>query len=407
MYDYNANSYNKITNQNRNYINDIHENNNLYNKDNLLSHNSYTNSMLPPNINQNIFNTQNYHLLSSYPNNLNYKYINNTPFNTQNSNQDGCQYNPNNEVINNENNLFRNISISPNDKNISVNSQISQEIDRQKIKFDEMVEKVKNNNNSELFEFDIKKYLPKDNFETTKTFRKYKDLIKPINNTNRNNYIGKKNNEFKDNYIRDNSLSEIPIRNDKNDNLFEDELSNFNLENKEINIINYNNIEKDKNDFELKSREQLKQNLLNNIDDLNLKENENIEINNKNFKENNLSNINAEENPNLEKLNQAVNNSINDIDINLKDEINTENIIKKPYYGVYYEKYSIENNEEINFKDEENMDENFDEVEKLNSELIKNYNNLNNINDYVWHCLDFNEEKPDIIFNEFFNNDNI
>ena len=407
MYDYNANSYNKITNQNRNYINDIHENNNLYNKDNLLSYNSYTNSMLPSNINQNILNTQNYQLLSSYPNNLNYKYVNNTPFNTQNSNQDGCQYNPNNDVINNENNLFRNISISPNDKNISVNSQISQEIDRQKIKFDEMVEKVKNNNNSELFEFDIKKYLPKDNFETTKTFRKYKDLIKPINNTNRNNYIGKKNNEFKDNYIRDNSLSEIPIRNDKNDNLFEDELSNFNLENKEINIINYNNIEKDKNDFELKSREQLKQNLLNNIDDLNLKENENIEINNKNFKENNLSNINTEENPNLEKLNQAVNNSINDIDINIKDEINTENIIKKPYYGVYYEKYSIENNEEINFKDEENMDENFDEVEKLNSELIKNYNNLNNINDYVWHCLDFNEEKPDIIFNEFFNNDNI
>ena len=407
MYDYNANSYNKITSQNRNYINDIHENNNLYNKENLLSHNSYTNSMLPSNINQNIFNTQNYQLLSSYPNNLNYKYINNTPFNTQNSNQDGCQYNPNNDVINNENNLFRNISISPNDKNISVNSQISQEIDRQKIKFDEMVEKVKNNNNSELFEFDIKKYLPKDNFETTKTFRKYKDLIKPINNTNRNNYIGKKNNEFKDNYIRDNSLSEIPIRNDKNDNLFEDELSNFNLENKEINIINYNNIEKDKNDFELKSREQLKQNLLNNIDDLNLKENENIEINNKNFKENNLSNINTEENPNLEKLNQAINNSINDIDINIKDEINTENIIKKPYYGVYYEKYSIENNEEINFKDEENMDENFDEVEKLNSELIKNYNNLNNINDYVWHCLDFNEEKPDIIFNEFFNNDNI
>ena len=407
MYDYNANNYNKITSQNRNYINDIHENNNLYNKENLLSHNSYTNSMLPSNINQNILNNQNYQLLSSYQNNLNYKYINNTPFNTQNSNQDGCQYNPNNDVINNENNLFRNISISPNDKNISVNSQISQEIDRQKIKFDEMVEKVKNNNNSELFEFDIKKYLPKDNFETTKTFRKYKDLIKPINNANRNNYIGKKNNEFKDNYIRDNSLSEIPIRNDKNDNLFEDELSNFNLENKEINIINYNNIEKDKNDFELKSREQLKQNLLNNIDDLNLKENENIEINNKNFKENNLSNINTEENPNLEKLNQAVNNSINDIDINIKDEINTENIIKKPYYGVYYEKYSIENNEEINFKDEENMDENFDEVEKLNSELIKNYNNLNNINDYVWHCLDFNEEKPDIIFNEFFNNDNI
>ena len=41
-----------------------------------------------------------------------------------------------------------------------------------------MVEKAKNINNSEIYEFDIKKYLPKDNFENSKTFRKYKDLIK-------------------------------------------------------------------------------------------------------------------------------------------------------------------------------------------------------------------------------------
>jgi membrane-bound lytic murein transglycosylase len=152
--------------------------------------------MIEPKTNQNLLNTQNYQLLSSYPNNLNYKYKNDTPFNPKNKEQNSIQndykYIPNNEINNNPKNLFPNILACPNDKNISLTSQISQEIDRQKLKFDEMVEKAKNINNSELFEFDLKKYLPKDNFENSKTFRKYKDLIKPNINSNRNNFFNKK-----------------------------------------------------------------------------------------------------------------------------------------------------------------------------------------------------------------------
>ena len=127
--------------------------------------------MIEPKINQNLFNSQNYpNLQSSSPNTLNYKYQNNTSF-KQNVNQDEYKYLPYN-----------------NDKNITLTSQISQEIDRQKIKFDEMIEKAKNINNSEIYEFDLKKYLPKDNFENSKTFRKYKDLIKPNIYSNRNNF---------------------------------------------------------------------------------------------------------------------------------------------------------------------------------------------------------------------------
>ena len=268
MNDYHNRNSNSITNLNGNYINNISENNNLYHKDNFTNNNYYSNSMIEPKTNKNILNIQNYQLLSSYPNNLNYQYKNNTPFNTQNYEQNS------NQNINDKN-LLQNILISPNEKNISLTSQISQEIDRQKIKFDEMVEKAKNINNSEIYEFDIKKYLPKDNFENSKTFRKYKDLIKPnVINSNRNNFFSKKNAEFKYNEIKDNSLSEIPFR---NDNLFEEELSNFNLENKDINVIDYNNNEKGENYLELKKQEQLKQNLIINLDN-NI--NNNIENNN-------------------------------------------------------------------------------------------------------------------------------
>ena len=404
-YDYNDSKYTKIISKNRNYINNTPENNNIYNKENFISNNFYSNSMIEPKSNQNLFNTQNYQLLSSYPNNLNYKYKNDTPFNPKNKEQNSIQndykYIPNNEINNNPKNLFPNILASPNDKNISLTSQISQEIDRQKLKFDEMVEKAKNINNSELFEFDLKKYLPKDNFENSKTFRKYKDLIKPNINSNRNNFFNKKNEVFKYNDIKDNSLSEIPIR---NDNLFEDELSNFNLDNKEINIIDYNNEnEKENNNLERNNQEQLKQNLLNNVDNYNSNDrNKNIDNNKNNSKDDNNI-INQQENHNKEKLNQVINCSHNNSG-NEFDNKNKSNNIKSPYYCIYYEKINIDNDEE-NIKDEEN--EEFNEIEKLNMRLNRENNNLKNINEFGWHCLDFSEEKPNNIFNEFFNDDEI
>ena len=365
-------------NQDRNFINNP-LNNNKYNiNSNLISNNLYSNSMLEPKMNNNLLNLQNYQLLSSYQNNLNYNYKEDTPFKQKNS--------------------------AINDKNISLTrSQISQEIDRQKNKFDEMVEKAKNISNSEIFEFDLKKYLPKENFEDTKTFRKYKDLIKPKNKIN-NNIDSNRNNLYKDNKdlnyddIRDNSLSEIPI---KNDNLFEDELSksglNFNLDNKEI-------IENERNNFDLNPN-QLKQNLMKNFDYYNSKDINNIHI------ENNKENLNQENNKNIEKglsnknkLNQIINSSPNLSDVNLKNKNGKENCIKKPYFCIYYEEI---NSEENKSKDEESDDENINDIEKLNLEFNKENKDNININDYIWNCLDFYEDKPETNFNNFFNNKEI
>ena len=121
-----------------------------------------------------------------------------------------------------------------------------------------MVERAKNLNNSENFEFDLKKYLPKEtSFENSKGLRKYKDLIKP-NNLNKYNCFSSRNNNFekklkneKFNYddIKDNSLSEIPI---KNENLFEDELSKSEL--------NFNIQSPCKNDLNNKANQENKQN---------------------------------------------------------------------------------------------------------------------------------------------------
>ena len=380
MNDYHNRNSNSITNLNGNYINNISENNNLYHKDNFTNNNYYSNSMIEPKTNKNILNIQNYQLLSSYPNYLNYQYKNNTPFNTQNYEQNS------NQNIN-EKNLLQNILISPNEKNISLTSQISQEIDRQKIKFDEMVEKAKNINNSEIYEFDIKKYLPKDNFENSKTFRKYKDLIKPnVINSNRNNFFSKKNAEFKYNEIKDNSLSEIPFR---NDNLFEEELSNFNLENKDINVIDYNNNEKGENYLELKKQEQLKQNLIINLDN-----NINNNIENNNIDE--LEEINKKD-----KLNKVKNSNQDNLDKNIECKMDDESNIIKPYFLIYHEQIDIDKKDDDNKTEENEYD---DEIERLNNKLINENNKMKHFNDFIWYCMDFKENKPENIFNDFFNN---
>ena len=80
------------------------------------------------------------------------------------------------------------------------------------------------------------------------------------------------------------------------------------------------------------------------------------------------------------------------------------NEIKKPYYLVFYERMNLD--EEGN-SNEESDEEQLDEIERQNEEFNKKNKDLNNINNFCWHCLDFIEEKPDKNFNEFFNNDNI
>ena len=78
--------------------------------------------------------------------------------------------------------------------------------------------------------------------------------------------------------------------------------------------------------------------------------------------------------------------------------------IKSPYYYVYFEKVNMENDEE-SAKNEEN--EELNEIEKLNMKLNRQNNIKTNINELGWHCLDFSEEKPNNIFNEFFNDEEI
>ena len=342
-----------------------------------------------------------------------------------------------NEVNNNEKILPSNIIASTNKKNLSLNSQISQEIDRQKLKFDEMVERAKNLNNSEIFEFDIKKYLPKESsFENSKALRKYKYLIKP-NNLNKYNYYSSRNNygkqikndNLKYDEIKDNSLSEIPI---KNENLFEDELSkielNFNLQSP--------NKENNQNNNDLKNREieqnNLKQNLLK-------KEENNMAINNKNdlnspnYQDNNINNKLEITNKNINnKLNNIINKSPNNSDIcikdnnlnindehiksNLKDDNNIANITninyssQIPFFNIYYEKDNQESEEIQNNREE--FEENYlNEIEKTNAELQNNKKlNINNnkITEFSWYCLDFFDDKQeDDIFKEFFNKDKI
>ena len=393
----------------------------------LISHNSQLLSSFPNNI-QYQFDIQNKtleaknNLINDYyykysPNNNNY----NSNKDQNNSNKlfisDATTTNQINNINKSDQILSSNIMTSPKNKNISLNSQISQEIDRQKLKFDEMVEKAKNLNNSENFEFDLKKYLPKESiFENSKALRKYKDLIKPSNSNRYNNYFSSRNNfgkniQNKDKYddIKDNTLSEIPI---KNDNIFEDELSKSELD---FNIQspckdNNNNIDKDndKNHLKQNNQDNLKQNLLENLKDnkINTKNNK---INNK--AGNNLNNI-INNSPNNSDIcfRNDLNNNDEHINSNVKDENNNKDYDYKsqiPFYPIYYEKINYKyNDDNTNNKDEYN-ENNFNEIEKTNIDLDKSNKNINHINNYSWHCLDFFDDNQEKIYLEFFNNDKI
>ena len=150
----------------------------------------------------------------------------------------------------------------------------------------------------------------------------------------------------------------------------------------------------DENENEVNDQEQLKKNLMNNIDmddNCNSKNNNNIDYKNNNIKDKNINENSEQTNLNYYKQNQLKNN-IQEVDI------------KKPYFFVYYEKVNINSNSNINniIKEENEDNEQLNDIEKLNKELNAK-NNINN-KDYSWYCLDFSEEKPEYIFDNFFNN---
>ena len=399
---------------NKNYHKIIYENNDYKNNNNFISiNNNYEDSNYRFNNNQsqNIplkeqknknepLLIQNYQLMSSYPNNkinnLDEYYYSYTPSTNQKKDDLIISNNQFNQTNNNtEKKILSNILISPNNKNISLNSQISQEIDRQKLKFDEMVEKAKNLNNSENFHFDLKKYLPKENsFENSKALMKYKDLIKPknLNKNNcistRNNYENKfKNEKYED--IKNNSISEIPI---KNEILFEEELSksdfNFNIDSPIKNQINKeNNTDTNNKINNQEIQNNLKQNLLNyNLNVVNLP---NKSTNNNDILFKNDLNENDEH-----------------IKSNLKETVNlndNQNSTKAPFFNVYFQKITESNDESIS--DNESNKNNLNEIEKTNLELLKESDYKNkNIYDVSWYCLDFDDNKEKI-FEYFFNND--
>ena len=400
--------------ENKNYHKIIYENNDYKNNNNFISiNNNYEDSNYRFNNNQsqNIplkeqknknepLLIQNYQLMSSYPNNkinnLDEYYYSYTPSTNQKKDDLIISNNQINQTNNNtEKKILSNILISPNNKNISLNSQISQEIDRQKLKFDEMVEKAKNLNNSENFHFDLKKYLPKENsFENSKALMKYKDLIKPknLNKNNcistRNNYENKfKNEKYED--IKNNSISEIPI---KNEILFEEELSksdfNFNIDSPIKNQINKeNNTDTNNKINNQEIQNNLKQNLLNyNLNVVNLP---NKSTNNNDILFKNDLNENDEH-----------------IKSNLKETVNlndNQNSTKAPFFNVYFQKITESNDESIS--DNESNKNNLNEIEKTNLELLKESDYKNkNIYDVSWYCLDFDDNKEKI-FEYFFNND--
>ena len=400
--------------ENKNYHKIIYENNDYKNNNNFISiNNNYEDSNYRFNNNQsqNIplkeqknknepLLIQNYQLMSSYPNNkinnLDEYYYSYTPSTNQKKDDLIISNNQFNQTNNNtEKKILSNILISPNNKNISLNSQISQEIDRQKLKFDEMVEKAKNLNNSENFHFDLKKYLPKENsFENSKALMKYKDLIKPknLNKNNcistRNNYENKfKNEKYED--IKNNSISEIPI---KNEILFEEELSksdfNFNIDSPIKNQINKeNNTDTNNKINNQEIQNNLKQNLLNyNLNVVNLP---NKSTNNNDILFKNDLNENDEH-----------------IKSNLKETVNlndNQNSTKAPFFNVYFQKITESNDESIS--DNESNKNNLNEIEKTNLELLKESDYKNkNIYDVSWYCLDFDDNKEKI-FEYFFNND--
>ena len=162
-----------------------------------------------------------------------------------------------------------------------------------------------------------------------------------------------------------------------------------------------NNNENNEDNLDFNNQEKLKQNLMN-FENYNLHNiNNNIDNNKNELKDN----IQINEIPKTNNLKVVIKN---DQDNNLKNDINSINIIKKPYYFVYYEKI---NDDEDDIKDEEFDDEQLNDIDKLNMELYKGNKKDKNIkidiNDYVWHCLYFNQEKPENIFNTFFNDDEI
>ena len=314
--------------------------------------NNYNSNYKDPNIGQ-LYNTMYQNEPNTYINNINNNLLINSmylknPDNNFNFTTRENLYNVSQQPQYNNCNTLQNSPYKINSYNL-INSETNREIERQKLKFDEMIEQAKNINSTEfnIDNFDLRKYLPKEDiFENSKTLRKYKDLLKP---NNKNKLKQNKDNEV--NFLENKDISISEIMPNKEENIFDD--------NEEIDF----NI-KEKNKFLIEKREQF---YIGNDD-------------------NNKININNNEcvKPFFEMYYEK------------KVDVENENVINEEVNDLSEKLNEIE---KLNME----LDMNYKQNKKKGIDIEK-------IRNCQWYCLDYKEEDDkDInkIINEFFNNDKI
>jgi len=245
----------------------------------------------------------------------------------------------------------------------SNNYELKDKLKEEKSNFDKLFQKALNIDSITDNNFDVKKYLPKNDIYSSKMMRKYKNLIN--NNNNNNNFYNTYN-------FNNNNNDEIYFKNNFNNNIINN--NNENFRNDSISEI-HNNNNNNNNDslFDLDSKIDFNYNNEKNII-VNLLENNN--------NNNNDNNINNNEKNNL-----------------IKEEKN----IDFPFFETFYVTSEENIEKQLNSSNSNKEPENLNPIKLLNDELenkIKklNKNNLKNFIQFNWYCIDFNE---------YLNNNNI
>ena len=223
------------------------------------------------------------------------------------------------------------------------NFELKDKLKEEKNNFDKLFQKALNIDSIDN-NFDIKKYLPKNDFYSSKMMRKYKNLINNNNdnfyhsynyneiNKNNFNFVNNNNNDDFRNNINNNSISEIHNNNNNNNNEFL---------------------------FDLDSK---------------------IDFNEKNIIDNLLENNNNNNNNNFNNNN---------------NNFNIKNEIFFPFFETFYVSSEENIEKQLNSSNSKESD-NLNPIKILNNELenkIKkmNKNNLKNFIQFNWYCIDFNE----------------
>ena len=208
----------------------------------------------------------------------------------------------------------------------------------QKNKFNQMIENAMNLNSYDInTKFDVRKYLPKEDiYSNSKIMRKYKDLLNNSNEIKYNNNI---------NLLKNNPL------------LYQTQNQNFQIEKQN----NQNHINNNMSISEIPIPTDSLFDMDSKIEEINL-----------NFidKKNNDDQINFISNDNIIK------NENKELSVNIN--LNNDN---EYFFNVFID-------EKYEEKEDEYDNDNLNEIDKFN-----NFINKNNKEDYIWNCLDYNQEE--------------